>query len=146
MSHNKPDRPKLRHIALSVDDPFTTADFYQQAFDLEKIGETDSPLARGVYLSDGVICMAILNFKNDRWAGENGQAYRGIHHMGFHVASLDDSDQAITTAGGQHFAGRPSDKEGNTKTVVYEQKYYDPNGIMIDICETGWPTTAIKKA
>lgn len=136
------DRPKLRHIAISVDDPFASADFYMQAFDMEKVGETDSPLARGVYVSDGVICLAILAFKNDYWAGQNGKKYRGIHHMGFHVNSLDNAKDSVTSAGGKHFAGRPSSSEGDTSTVVYEEKYYDPNGIMIDVCEQGWPTKA----
>lgn len=133
-------KPKLRHIALSVDDPFATAQFYMDAFDMHKVGETDSPLARGVYVSDGYICLAILNFKNDRWAGENGQAYRGIHHMGFEVASLDSIAPPVLAAGGKDFAGRPGKNEGDTSTVVYEKKYYDINGIMIDVCETGWPT------
>jgi len=135
-------KPKLRHLALSVDDPFTTADFYIQAFGMEKVGETDSPLARGVYLSDGYICLAVLAFKNDYWAGQNGKKYRGIHHMGFQVDSVESSHESVTRAGGEHFAGKPSEKEGNITTVVYEQKYYDPNQVMIDVCEAGWPTSA----
>ncbi|MBT6426826.1 MAG: VOC family protein, partial [Rhodospirillaceae bacterium] len=51
---------KLRHIALSVKDPWKTAEFYEQAFDMKRVGETDSELARGVYVSDGVITMALL--------------------------------------------------------------------------------------
>lgn len=132
-------KPKLRHIALSVDDPFATAEFYIQAFGLDKVGETDSPLARGVYLSDGTINLALLNFKNDQWAGENGKAYRGIHHMGFHVDDLEAAEENIFTAGGKPFTGRPT--HGNTSTVVFEKKYYDPNGIMVDIAETGWPVS-----
>jgi catechol 2,3-dioxygenase-like lactoylglutathione lyase family enzyme len=42
---------KLRHIALSVPDPWATAEFYMKAFDLKKVGEADTPLATGVYLS-----------------------------------------------------------------------------------------------
>ena len=76
-------RPKLRHIALSVEDPFKTAEFYKEAFGMEEVGQTNSPLARGVYLSDGTMNMALLNFKHDEWAGADGKAYRGIHHMGF---------------------------------------------------------------
>ena len=49
---------KLRHIALSVPDPETAADFYCEAFDMERVGTTDSPLARGCYVSDGVITVA----------------------------------------------------------------------------------------
>lgn len=133
-------KPKLRHIALSVDDPFATAEFYMNAFAMDKVGETDSPLARGVYLSDGTICLAILAFKHDRWAGANGKAYRGIHHMGFHVDNLEDIERAVLAANGRHFAGRPGAHEGNSNTVVYEQKYYDPDGVMLDVCTTGWPT------
>ena len=34
---------KLRHIALSVPDPEKAADFYCEAFDMERVGTTDSP-------------------------------------------------------------------------------------------------------
>ena len=40
---------KLRHIALSVPDPEKSADFYCAAFDMERVGTTDSPLAKGCY-------------------------------------------------------------------------------------------------
>ncbi len=46
---------KLRHIAMSVPDPWKAAEFYEKAFDMERVGETDSALAEGVYISDGVI-------------------------------------------------------------------------------------------
>jgi len=131
-------KPSLRHIALSVDDPFTTAEFYQQAFEMEKVGETDSPLARGVYLSDGTICLAILNFKNDRWAGEHGKAYRGIHHMGFWVDDLHASHEMVEAAGAKHFAGRPDPEDRDLSNTHYEVKYYDPNGIIFDLSTTGW--------
>ncbi len=134
-------KPRLRHIALSVDDPFSSADFYMKAFDMDKVGETDSPLARGVYLSDGTINLALLRFKNDRWAGENGRAYRGIHHMGFEVESLEEIEGSILGAGGSDFTRAPVAQEGKVSTVVFEKKYYDPNGIMFDVCETGWPTS-----
>ena len=32
---------KLRHIALSVPDPEKAADFYCEAFDMERVGKTD---------------------------------------------------------------------------------------------------------
>lgn len=129
-------KPKLRHIALSVDDPFTTADFYMKAFDMEKVGETDSPLARGVYLSDGTINLAILAFKNNYWAGQGGKKYRGIHHFGFHVDNIDETEEHILAAGGEAFASRPT--EGKTDTVHFEKKYYDPNGIMVETTAGGW--------
>ena len=36
---------KLRHVAMSVPDPDKTADFYCEAFDMKRVGKTDSPLA-----------------------------------------------------------------------------------------------------
>ena len=53
---------KLRHIAMSVDDPEKTADFYCDAFDMKRVGRTDSPLAKGCYVSDGVITVALLKY------------------------------------------------------------------------------------
>ena len=29
--------------------------------------------------------------------------------------------------------------EGDVSNTVYEEKYYDPNGIMIDVTAGGWP-------
>ena len=46
-----------------------------------------------VFLSDGYINLAILNWKTEKDAdvGHNGPNYNGIHHFGFQV---DDLDQA----------------------------------------------------
>ena len=136
-------KPRLRHIAISVEDPFATAEFYKKAFGMEEVGQTDSPLARGVYLTDGTINLACLRFKADRWAGEDGKAYRGIHHMGFWVDDVEGADQAIRNAGGVHFAGRPKDAEGDLSNTHYEEKYHDPNGIMVEVTASGW--TGAKK-
>ena len=132
-------KPKLRHLALSVDDPFATADFYMAAFGMDKVGETDSPLARGVYLSDGVMNLAILAFKNDYWAGHGGKKQRGLHHFGFQVEDMDELEEAILAAGGEGFTSRPT--EGKTDTVMFEKKFYDPNGVMVEGAVVGWPTS-----
>ena len=128
-------KSKLRHIALSVDDPFKTAQFFKEALDMEQVGETDSPVARGVYLSDGTICLAILNFKTGEWAGGQG---KGIHHIGFWVDDIEKTGEAVVQAGGKHFAARPSAKEGDVSRTHFEVKYYDPNGILFDLSATGW--------
>jgi catechol 2,3-dioxygenase-like lactoylglutathione lyase family enzyme len=129
-------KPKLRHLALSVEDPFATAEFYMKAFDMDKVGETDSPLARGVYLSDGTINLALLAFKNEYWAGQTGQKYQGIHHFGFEIEDMDETEGKILEAGGKNFASRPT--EGKTDTVMFEKKFYDPNGIMVEAASAGW--------
>ena len=65
---------KLRHVAMSVPDPAATAKFYKETFGMEIVGETDSPLASGVYLTDGTVSLALLNYKADEWAGMNKDA------------------------------------------------------------------------
>src|SRR5947207_15781709 len=78
---------KLRHIALHTADPEKTAEFYKRVFDMVEVGRTDSPLAKGIYLSDGTINMAVLRFKTaeaeDRHDGL-GSVF-GLHHLGFWI-------------------------------------------------------------
>jgi catechol 2,3-dioxygenase-like lactoylglutathione lyase family enzyme len=59
---------KLRHIALTVPDPEKAAKFYIEAFGLKRVGETDWAGASGVYLSDGVMNLALLRYKNEEMA------------------------------------------------------------------------------
>ena len=127
---------KLRHIAFSVPDPWATAEFYMQAFGMTKVGETDSPLARGVYLTDGTINLAILNYKNDEMAGKVGKDFVGIHHLGFWVDDIEASKQQATKAGAAYWMGEvPAEEEGNN---FYEVKYRDPDGIVFDLSANGW--------
>ena len=127
---------KLRHIAFSVPDPWATAEFYMQAFGMTKVGETDSPLARGVYLTDGTINLAILNYKNDEMAGKVGKDFIGIHHLGFWVDDIEASKKQAVNAGASYWMGEvPSEEEGNN---FYEVKYRDPDGIVIDLSANGW--------
>ena len=67
---------KLRHIAITVPDPWKTAEFYVRVFGMKKVGETDWENAKGVYLSDGVINLALLNYKTEHAAGERGRGRR----------------------------------------------------------------------
>src|SRR5438046_755854 len=60
---------KLRHIAFSVPDQWKAAEFYMKAFELRKVGETDNPLALGVFLTDGVINIALVKFRSEEAAG-----------------------------------------------------------------------------
>ncbi|MES2256953.1 MAG: VOC family protein [Pseudomonadota bacterium] len=126
---------KLRHIAISVPDPWKTAEFYMQAFGFEKVGETDSSLARGVYLSDGVMSLALLNYKSDQAAGEErGKDYVGLHHIGMWVDDIGQARADAEAAGGRYYMGEVPVK-GN---IFYEVKYRDPDGVIVDLTDHGW--------
>jgi methylmalonyl-CoA/ethylmalonyl-CoA epimerase len=126
---------RIRHIAISVPDPKKTAEFYMKTFGLKQLGETNSPLATGVYLSDGFVNVALLKYKTDEAAGkERGKDYVGIHHFGFQVEDLKEAGSRIEDNGGTFFLDLPEQKE----TLYYEQKWRDPNGIIFDISHHGW--------
>ncbi len=126
---------KLRHIAIAVPDVEQSAQFYEKVFELERVGTTDSELATGIYLSDGVISLALLNYKTDEAAGtERGKDYVGVHHVGFWVDDLDDMEKSIEQGGGTFFLDLPEAKD----SLYYEKKYRDPDGIIFDISHNGW--------
>jgi glyoxylase I family protein len=133
--------PKLKHIALSTQDVDKTAQFYIDVFGMKEVGKIDDPGTRGCFLTDGDINLAILNFKNDTAAGvERGRAWSGIHHIGFQVENLEAIADKLAAAGSQ----RRDDVnqalgvgDGHRKHNV-EVKYSGPDGIMIDVSETGW--------
>jgi catechol 2,3-dioxygenase-like lactoylglutathione lyase family enzyme len=129
---------KLRHIAITVPDPWKAAEFYMQAFGMRKVGETDWENAKGVYLTDGTINLALLHYKTEKAAGDAGRDFVGVHHFGFWVEDVDASRKAIEAAGGKHWMGEPS-KDGG----FYEVKFHDPDGLVVDITENGW--TGAKK-
>jgi len=138
--------PKIKHIALSTQDVEKTARFYIEVFGMKEIAKVDSPGARGYYLSDGDINLAILNFKNDAVAGvERGKDYSGIHHIGFQVENLEAIAERLAAAGSEPRddvnqalgVGQGRRHEGNV-----EVKYSGPDGVMLDVSETGWVGTS----
>jgi glyoxylase I family protein len=137
---------KIKHIAISTQDVEGTARFYMDVFGLKEVGKVDSTGARGYYLSDGDINLAILNFKEDTVAGvERGKGWSGIHHIGFQVESLEDIAARLSAAG-----SAPRDDvnqalgvgQGRRHGGNVEVKYSGPDGVMVDVSETGWVGTS----
>ena len=56
---------RIRHIALSVKDIDATADFYEKAFGLKRSPKSEGPTAYRVYMSDGEINLALLQYKSE---------------------------------------------------------------------------------
>jgi catechol 2,3-dioxygenase-like lactoylglutathione lyase family enzyme len=122
---------KLRHVAIAVKNPEKTAQFFEQAFGMTRVGSA----MRGVYLSDGVINVALLNFGDEPVPGfETQKGYEGIIHFGMWVDDVDETDRRIKNAGGSYMTGR-FEKDPN---VFYEVKYKTPEGIVFDVTANGW--------
>ena len=138
--------PKIKHIALATNDADRTAKFYMDVFGLKQIARIDSPTASGYYLSDGELNLAILDFKNDAVAGvERGKDWTGIHHIGFQVENLEEIKEKLAAAGSP-----PRDDVNRALGVSMpgvhhanvEVKYSGPDGVMVDVSETGWVGTS----
>jgi glyoxylase I family protein len=136
---------KLKHIALSTQDVDRTARFYIEVFGMKEIARIDDPGTTGCFLSDGDINLAILKFKNDVAAGaERGRAYSGLHHIGFEVEDMTAIADRLAAAG-----AIPRDDVNQALGVGHghrarnvEVKYSGPDGVMLDVSQTGWIGTS----
>jgi methylmalonyl-CoA/ethylmalonyl-CoA epimerase len=111
---------KMRHIAIIVPDPEQSARFFEQAFDMKRAGTA----RRGIYMSDGVVNIALLKKESDK-------EELGLYHFG--MWDLDEAEKKVVDAGGTYLAGRPT-----SANSFYEAKYRDPNGVVFDLTHTGW--------
>jgi catechol 2,3-dioxygenase-like lactoylglutathione lyase family enzyme len=133
--------PRIKHIALTTKEPAKVAAFYKDAFDMQEIRRAPNG---AVFLTDGYINLAILNWKTEKSAdvGANGPNYSGIHHFGFEVEDLDEAAAKLGRAEGQHL----EEKAGlDTEMAAgghrnFEMKWAGPDGVVIDISHTGWET------
>jgi len=136
---------KIKHIALSTQDPDATAKFYIDVFGMKQVGRIDSPGARGYYLSDGDLNLAILNFKSDAAAGvERGTGWSGIHHIGFQVESLEAITERLAAVGAppRDDINQALGIDGShRRNANVEVKYTAPDGVTVDVSETGWVGT-----
>ena len=134
---------KLKHIAISTQEPEATAEFYREVFDLQVVGKADSNDAEGYYLSDGNVNIAVLRFKNEAVAAESFRTmYSGIHHIGFQVEDASDAEAKLKRANSHPVdaVNEPlvsSSARGSAGRNV-ALKYSGPDGVMIDVSRRGW--------
>jgi catechol 2,3-dioxygenase-like lactoylglutathione lyase family enzyme len=132
---------KIRHLALTTENPRQVAEFYKAAFDLQEIRESENG---AVFLSDGYINLAILNWKTEKDAdvGPNGPNYNGIHHIGFQVDDLDQACSKLEAVNGKALNSREGLAEMPTNSPRnFEMKWSGPNDVVIDVSHTGWATS-----
>src|ERR671925_988031 len=91
---------KIKHIALTTKDPEKVAAFYKDALGLQEIRRSSNG---AVFLTDGYINLAILNWKTEKDAdvGANGPNYNGIHHFGVEVDDLKEASEKLDAANAQ---------------------------------------------
>ena len=131
--------PRIRHIALTTKDPGKTALFYKEAFGLKEVRRSPNG---AVFLTDGHINLAILNWKTNKSAdvGAHGENFSGIHHFGFEVEDLDEASRLLTKAEATQLTHKDSVEETMAAGghANFEMKWSGPDGVVIDISHTGW--------
>jgi len=126
---------RLRHFAVVVRDLEKAAQFYESVFDLRRVGQETLDFAAAVYLTDGVINLALLNYKGERGSGlSDAKNFVGAHHFGFQVEDLAETQRRIEAAGGSFFFDLGNDAEKEN----FERKFKDPEGVIFDISKKGW--------
>jgi catechol 2,3-dioxygenase-like lactoylglutathione lyase family enzyme len=112
-----------------------SAKFYESVFDLKRVGQEMLDFAAAIYLSDGTINLALLNYFGQRGSGLNdAKDFVGAHHFGFQVDDIAKAQQRIEDAGGTFFLDLGNDQEKEN----FERKFKDPDGIIFDISKKGW--------
>ena len=131
---------RLRHIAVCVKDLEKAAKFYETVFEMKEVGRETIEIGSAIYMSDGVINMALLNFKGGAGSKasdlKEGSTFVGAHHFGFQVDDLVETQRRIEEHGGKFFFDLGDERKGN-----FERKFKDPDGVIFDISHHGWAGT-----
>ena len=126
---------RLRHFAVCVRDLENSAKFYRDVFELKEVGRETIEIGSAIYMSDGVINLALLNFASSKGNDIQGDPTKavGANHFGFQVDDLAETQKKIEAAGGQFFFDLGDERKGN-----FERKFKDPDGVVFDISQHGW--------
>ena len=124
---------QIKHIAIRTHDVEKTAAFYKEAFGLEQVGIGQT----GIYLTDGRLNIAILNF---RGVVEGETMKLGVDHIGFQVDDVDAAVARIKNLGGKSLNERRevTHSDGMQPRSYFEVKCIGPEGQVIDVSNAGW--------
>jgi catechol 2,3-dioxygenase-like lactoylglutathione lyase family enzyme len=136
---------KIRHIAITAEDPFVTAELFKEALGLEEISRGDSDLAREVYLTDGYINLAIVCWKRTQETPNPYPGGYGLDHFGVHVENLERAEARARQAGATSQPPPPVDLSKLTGNTIFFEKKLQLAGVKFDLSGHGWATQPEKK-
>jgi catechol 2,3-dioxygenase-like lactoylglutathione lyase family enzyme len=119
--------PQLRRLAIAAEDPAKLAVFYQEVFELDKIGDEEE----AVLLSDGSFNLALLPVRKGR--------ARGLRGLGFETVRVESIKKKLArnTEGDQSLV--ECDAHAGTE---YEMR--DPDGNVIGLCQRAFDVSLRK--
>jgi len=110
------EKPRIRHIAINVQDREKEAEYYKRIFGMEE--KMRGP-GGTIYLSDGHVDVALISTTKYPW---------GINHFGFKVDCVKAVEETAQTIA-----------EANTFGAIAESWIKAPEGNRVDVSEHGWP-------
>ena len=131
---------RIKHIAITAEDPFVTAEAFKRALGLTELHRGDSDLAREVYLTDGHINVAIVCWKR---TPENPDPYPdgyGLDHFGLQVDDLEAAEARARAAGATPQPPPKVDLSRLQGRIHFETKL-QLAGVKFDLSREGWPTS-----
>lgn len=128
-------KAKLRHVAIKSDDVEKEAEFLRNAFGLDEVGRAG---AGAIYLSDGVINVAVINIPESMRDFPNFKP-DGFNHIGFVVEDLDVAIDQAAAVGAVPTVDRDHSDAGPT----WEMKMRSPSGLNFDLSPHGWPGVTV---
>jgi len=135
---------KIRHIAITAEDPFVTAALFKDALGLEEIGRGDSDLAREVYLTDGYINLAIVCWKRTKETPNPYPQGYGLDHFGVQVDDLESAEARARKAGATSQPPPPVDLSKLSGNTIFFEKKLSLAGVKFDLSGHGWPVKSEK--
>ena len=135
---------RIRHIAITAEDPFETAELFKKGFGLQELARGDSDLAREVYLTDGYINIAIVCWKRTKEPPNPYPDGYGLDHFGFQVDDLEGAEKLAKAAGATPQPPPPVDLSKLGDRIFFETKL-QLAGVKFDLSSHGWPVAEEKK-
>jgi len=135
---------RIRHIAITAEDPFETAELFKKGFGLTELSRGDSELAREVYLTDGYINIAIVCWKRTKETPNPYPDGYGLDHFGFQVDDLEGAEKLAKAAGATPQPPPPVDLSKLGDRIFFETKL-QLAGVKFDLSSHGWPVAEEKK-
>ena len=135
---------KIRHIAITAEDPFVTAELFKRALGLEEISRGDSELAREVYLTDGYINLAIVCWKRTKETPDPYPDGYGLDHFGVQVEDLAGAEARARKAGAVAQPPPPVDLSKLSGNTIFFETKLSLAGVKFDLSGHGWPVAREK--
>jgi len=118
---------QLRRLAIAAEDPARLAAFYQEVFELERIGVEEE----AIFLSDGSFNLALL-------AAPEGKP-RGLCSLGFETAPVESIQNKLARTAERDRSLVECDANSG---IEYEMR--DPDGNVIGLCQKSFDLSARK--